>query len=36
MTDLLDLPKRSAKPRQQGITHVLDRGLSLVEVDELV
>ena len=36
MTDLLDLPQRSAKPRQQGITHVLDRGLSLAEVDGLV
>jgi phosphosulfolactate synthase len=36
MTDLLDLPQRSAKPRQQGITHVLDRGLSLAEVDGLI
>ena len=36
MTDLLDLPQRSAKPRQQGITHVLDRGLSVAEVDGLV
>src|SRR5437588_8217301 len=30
------LPRRSAKPRQHGITHVLDRGLSLAEVDGLV
>ncbi len=36
MVDLLDLPDRSAKPRQQGLTHVLDRGLSLAEVDGLV
>jgi phosphosulfolactate synthase len=36
MVDLLDLPDRSAKPRQQGLTHVLDRGLSLNEVDGLV
>jgi phosphosulfolactate synthase len=36
MPDLLDLPERSAKPRQQGITHVLDRGLSLADIDGLV
>jgi phosphosulfolactate synthase len=36
MADLLDLPDRSAKPRQRGITHVLDRGLSLAEVDGMV
>ena len=36
MPDLLDLPERSAKPREQGITHVLDRGLSLAEVDSLI
>ena len=34
--DLLELPRRSAKPREQGITHVLDKGLSLSEVDGLV
>jgi phosphosulfolactate synthase len=34
--DLLDLPDRSAKPREQGITHVLDRGLSVVEVEGLL
>ena len=32
----LDLPQRSAKPRDQGITHVLDRGLSVAEVDGLI
>jgi phosphosulfolactate synthase len=36
MVDLLDLPDRSAKPRQQGLTHVLDRGLSVSEIDGLV
>jgi phosphosulfolactate synthase len=36
MSDLLDLPDRSAKPREQGITHVLDRGLSVAEVDSMV
>jgi phosphosulfolactate synthase len=36
MLDLLDLPQRSAKPRQEGITHVLDRGLSVADVDGLV
>jgi phosphosulfolactate synthase len=32
----LELPERSAKPRERGITHVLDRGLSLAAVDGLV
>jgi phosphosulfolactate synthase len=36
MADLLDLPDRSAKPRQQGITHVLDRGLSLAQLDGMI
>ena len=36
MLDLLDLPDRSAKPRQHGITHLLDRGLSVVEIDGLI
>ena len=36
MADFLDLPERSVKPRERGITHVLDRGLSLAEVDGLV
>ena len=35
-SDFLTLPNRSAKPRQQGITHVIDRGLSVAEVDGLV
>jgi phosphosulfolactate synthase len=36
MGDLLELPERSAKPREQGITHVIDRGLSVAEVDGLI
>ncbi|MFL5821045.1 MAG: phosphosulfolactate synthase [Solirubrobacteraceae bacterium] len=32
----LDLPPRSSKPREQGITHVLDRGLSVAEVEGLM
>jgi phosphosulfolactate synthase len=32
----LDLPARSTKPRDQGITHVLDRGLSIADVDSLI
>jgi phosphosulfolactate synthase len=36
MASLLDLPDRSTKPREQGVTHVLDRGLSVSEVDSLI
>jgi phosphosulfolactate synthase len=36
MAGFLDLPERSAKPRQVGLTHVLDRGLSIAEVDGMV
>ncbi|MHB1572157.1 MAG: phosphosulfolactate synthase [Solirubrobacteraceae bacterium] len=36
MKDLLKLPERTPKPRQDGITHVLDRGLSVAEIDGLV
>ncbi|HEY4996653.1 MAG TPA: phosphosulfolactate synthase [Solirubrobacteraceae bacterium] len=32
----LDIPARSAKPREHGITHVIDRGLSVAEVDGLL
>ena len=35
MTDLLDLPQRTSKPRSTGLTHVLDRGLSVAGVDSL-
>jgi phosphosulfolactate synthase len=34
--DLLQLPPRTSKPRQEGITHVLDRGLSIADIDGLV
>ncbi len=36
MKDLLKLPARTTKPRESGITHVLDRGLSVAEIDGLV
>jgi phosphosulfolactate synthase len=32
----LELPARTPKPRERGLTHVLDRGLSLVDVDGLI
>lgn len=32
----LDLPQRGGKPRQRGITHVIDRGLSVAEVDGMM
>ncbi|MBV9536970.1 MAG: phosphosulfolactate synthase [Solirubrobacterales bacterium] len=36
MAGFLELPKRSAKPREQGITHVLDRGLAAADIDDMV
>ena len=33
---LLRLPQRSAKPREHGLTHVLDRGMSLSAIDGLL
>ena len=36
MKDLLDLPPRTEKPRQEGMTHVLDRGLSVSDIDGLM
>jgi phosphosulfolactate synthase len=32
----LDLPERSPKPRERGLTHVLDKGLSCAEVDGMM
>jgi phosphosulfolactate synthase len=32
----LDLPERSKKPRERGLTHVIDRGLSVAEVEGLL
>lgn len=34
--DFLDLPSRDAKPRGKGLTHVIDCGLSLPEVEGLL
>jgi phosphosulfolactate synthase len=36
MGDLLELPERSVKPREQGVTHVIDRGLSVADVDGMI
>lgn len=36
MAGFLDLPERSPKPRDRGLTHVLDKGLSCAEVDNLM
>lgn len=36
MSAPFDLPGRSAKPRVTGLTHVLDKGLSVREIDDLV
>ena len=36
MKDLLKLPQRTTKPRQEGITHVLDRGLSVADIDGML
>ena len=31
----LDVPSRAAKPREQGLTHVIDKGLNLREIEGL-
>ena len=36
MFDYLKLPTRTAKPRESGITHVLDKGSSLQQVRDLI
>ena len=36
MPDFLDLPGRPAKPREEGVTHVIDTGLSTVEAEGLM
>jgi phosphosulfolactate synthase len=36
INQLLKLPERAAKPRDEGLTHVLDRGLSVADVDGLI
>ncbi len=36
MFDFLTLPERTSKPRESGLTHVLDKGYSLDQVRQLV
>ena len=36
LTGLLSLPERSRKPRQVGVTHVLDKGLGPSQVEDLL
>jgi phosphosulfolactate synthase len=36
MFDFLTLPQRTAKPRESGLTHVLDKGLSLEQVRQFL
>jgi phosphosulfolactate synthase len=36
MLDFLTLPERTSKPRQSGLTHVLDRGYSLEQARQLL
>ena len=36
MSDFLSLPKRSAKPRDVGLTHVIDKGIGLNQLEDLL
>jgi phosphosulfolactate synthase len=36
LAGFLDLPERSSKPRERGLTHVLDKGLSTAEAEGLL
>jgi phosphosulfolactate synthase len=36
MPDFLDLPERPPKPREEGVTHVIDTGLSVYEAEGLM
>lgn len=36
MPDFLDLPERTPKPREEGVTHVIDTGLSTHEAEGLM
>jgi phosphosulfolactate synthase len=36
LAGFLDLPERCRKPRERGLTHVLDKGLSTVEAEGLI
>ena len=31
--EFLGLPMRPSKPRERGLTHVIDKGMTLAEVD---
>src|SRR2546427_13176572 len=36
MRSFLSLPGRSTKPREEGLTHVLDKGLGLRHVEDML
>jgi phosphosulfolactate synthase len=36
LADFLALPERTAKPRQRGVTHVIDRGLPITTLESLL
>src|SRR3954454_22226132 len=36
LAGFLDLPERCRKPRERGLTHVLDKGLSTIEAEGLI
>lgn len=36
MLDFFSLPTRSAKPRDVGVTHVIDKGMGLRQIDDLL
>ena len=36
IASFLDIPERSSKPRERGLTHVIDRGLSVAGVEGLM
>jgi phosphosulfolactate synthase len=31
----LDLPERAPKPREQSLTHVMDKGMSITQIEGL-
>ena len=36
MRSILNLPTRTTKPRERGLTHVLDKGLGLRQIEDLL
>ncbi len=36
MMDFFSLPSRSPKPRDEGVTHVIDKGLGLAQVEDML